>query len=50
MNKRPSGAITFLFSDIEGNTKLAQSLGIKWEILCAHHHKRLISRNGIMIP
>jgi len=29
MNKRSSGAITFLFGDTEGTTKLAQSLGDK---------------------
>jgi class 3 adenylate cyclase len=39
----PSGTVTFLFTDIEGSTKLAQSLGDKWEILRARHHHILQS-------
>lgn len=37
----PTGTITFLFTDIEGSTKLAQSLGDKWESLRARHHEIL---------
>jgi predicted ATPase/class 3 adenylate cyclase len=39
----PSGTVTFLFTDIEGSTKLAQSLGDKWESLRARHHEILES-------
>jgi len=43
MSSRPSGTVTFLFTDIEGSTKLAQSLGDKWESLRARHHEILNS-------
>jgi len=46
----PSGMVTFLFTDIEGSTKMAQSLGDKCESLRARYHKRLISSSGIIIP
>lgn len=46
---RPLETATFLFNDIEDNTKLDQSLGNKWESLRARHHKRLISSSGIII-
>jgi len=39
----PSGTVTFLFTDIEGSTKLARSLGNKWESLRARHHETLRS-------
>jgi len=39
----PSGTVTFLFTDIEGSTKLAQSLGDKWETLRTRHHEILKS-------
>jgi len=39
----PSGTVTFLFTDIEGSTKLAQSLGDKWESHRARHHEILKS-------
>lgn len=29
----PSGAVTFLFTDIEGSTKLAQAQGAVWPAL-----------------
>ena len=38
MSDRPSGIITFLFTDIEGSTKLAQEHPDKWEDLRARHH------------
>jgi class 3 adenylate cyclase len=34
----PSGTITFLFTDIEGSTKLAQEYPDRWESLRARHH------------
>ena len=41
MGNLPSGTVTFLFTDIEGSTKLAQSLGDKWETLRSRHHEIL---------
>ena len=43
MGNLPSGTVTFLFTDIEGSTKLAQSLGDRWETLRARHHEILKS-------
>ena len=43
MGDLPSGTVTFLFTDIEGSTKLAQSLADKWEALRARHHEILKS-------
>ena len=37
----PTGTVTFLFTDIEGSTKLAQSYADKWESLRARHHEIL---------
>ena len=37
----PSGTVTFLFTDIEGSTKLAQKYPVQWEILRARHHALL---------
>jgi len=34
----PSGTVTFLFTDIEGSTKLAQQHRAQWESLRARHH------------
>jgi len=34
----PSGTVTFLFTDIEGSTKLAQQYPDKWEGLRERHH------------
>src|SRR5215211_6707283 len=39
----PSGTITFLFTDIEGSTKLAQEHPSQWEALRARHHTILQS-------
>jgi len=39
----PSGTVTFLFTDIEGSTKLAQNHPDKWEILRERHHAILQS-------
>ncbi len=34
----PTGSVTFLFTDIEGSTRLAQQHGRAWEALRARHH------------
>lgn len=39
----PSGTVTFLFTDIEGSTKLAQEHRDTWEALRARHHAILRS-------
>jgi predicted ATPase/class 3 adenylate cyclase len=39
----PSGTVTFLFTDIEGSTKLAQEHRNTWEALRARHHAILRS-------
>jgi predicted ATPase/class 3 adenylate cyclase len=39
----PSGTVTFLFTDIEGSTKLAQEFPDRWETLRARHHAILQS-------
>ena len=38
MDSLPSGTVTFLFSDIEGSTKLAQEYPDQWETLRARHN------------
>jgi len=43
MGNLPSGTVTFLFTDIEGSTKLAQSNRGKWEYLQLRHHEILKS-------
>ena len=43
MTNQPSGTVTFLFTDIEGSTKLAQHHPEKWESLRARHHAVLQS-------
>jgi predicted ATPase/class 3 adenylate cyclase len=46
----PSGTVTFLFTDIEGSTKLAQEHPATWESLRARHHailrEAIESHNG----
>jgi predicted ATPase/class 3 adenylate cyclase len=39
----PTGTVTFLFTDIEGSTKLAQEHRHRWEALRARHHAILQS-------
>lgn len=39
----PSGTVTFLFTDIEGSTKLAQEYPDRWEFLRGRHHAILQS-------
>jgi hypothetical protein len=38
MNSFPSGTVTFLFTDIEGSTKLAQQYPDAMSALLARHH------------
>jgi predicted ATPase/class 3 adenylate cyclase len=38
MSTPPSGTVTFLFTDIEGSTKLAQEYPDQWEALRARHN------------
>ena len=41
METRPSGTVTFLFTDIEGSTKLAQEHPDKWESLRERHPEEM---------
>ena len=43
MGTLPSGTVTFLFTDIEGSTKLAQKYSDKWDSLQERHHAILQS-------
>src|SRR6266496_1782021 len=43
MESLPSGTVTFLFTDIEGSTKLAQEHPHLWETLRERHHEILQS-------
>ena len=43
MTSLPSGTVTFLFTDIEGSTRLAQQYRDKWETLRERHHAILHS-------
>jgi len=45
MTDLPSGTVTFLFTDIEGSTKIAQAYPDAWETLRDRHHE--ILRNAI---
>ena len=42
-NPRPTGTVTFLFTDIEGSTKLALHHRDEWEKLQKRHHATLHS-------
>jgi class 3 adenylate cyclase len=37
----PTGTVTFLFTDIEGSTRLVQSLGDRWPPLLETHNRLL---------
>lgn len=37
----PTGTVTFLFTDIEGSTQLAQHLGDRWLNVLEDHHRLL---------
>jgi class 3 adenylate cyclase len=41
MAELPSGTVTFLFSDIEGSTRLLRQLGDRWEDALARHNQIL---------
>src|SRR4030095_8473054 len=41
MTNLPSGTVTFLFTDIEGSTRLLQQLDEKYAILLADHERLL---------
>ena len=41
MDRHPTGTVTFLFTDIEGSTKLAREHPDAWEIAQRQHHKIL---------
>ena len=41
MNELPTGTVTFLFTDIEGSTKLAQEYPDEMPVLLARHHEIL---------
>ena len=43
MSNLPTGTVTFLFTDIEGSTKLAQEHPEKWDVLRDRHHAILHS-------
>jgi len=44
----PLGTVPYLFTDIEGSTKLVHFVGEKRELLRACHNEMLISRSGII--
>src|SRR5512134_2697025 len=52
MSIPPSGTVTFLFTDIEGSTKLAQEHPETWEKTQARHHvilrEAIESNNGFV--
>ena len=41
MASLPTGTVTFLFTDIEGSTRLLQELGERYAEALAHHHRLL---------
>jgi predicted ATPase/class 3 adenylate cyclase len=49
----PTGTVTFLFTDIEGSTRLVQALGDDWvPVLEAHNHlieKAITENNGVVV-
>jgi len=40
MSSPPTGTVTFLFTDIEGSTRLAQAQPAAWPAAQARHHRR----------
>ena len=38
MTTLPTGTVTFLFTDIEGSTRLTQQLGDAWPALLERHN------------
>jgi predicted ATPase/class 3 adenylate cyclase len=53
MHHLPTGTVTFLFTDIEGSTRLARALGDRWPDVLERHHQILrdaiLSHNGVEI-
>jgi len=53
MSSIPTGTVTFMFTDIEGSTRLVQDLGGRWpELLEVHNElarEALASHNGVLI-
>ncbi len=47
MSQLPSGTVTFLFTDIEGSTRLAQDLGPDYQRVLESHHR--LVREGLEI-
>jgi predicted ATPase len=48
-SRLPSGTVTFLFTDVEGSTRLLQQLGDEYVDILAQHHRALreaFARNG----
>jgi predicted ATPase/class 3 adenylate cyclase len=49
----PTGTVTFLFSDIEGSTRLLNELGERYADLLAEHHRRMraafVPRGGVEV-
>src|SRR5260370_36243484 len=41
MSELPTGTVTFLFSDIEGSTRLLQRLGARYADMPADHQRQL---------
>jgi predicted ATPase/class 3 adenylate cyclase len=41
MRELPTGTVTFLFTDIEGSTRLLQSFGERWQSILGDHHRLL---------
>jgi predicted ATPase/class 3 adenylate cyclase len=41
MTELPTGTVTFLFTDIEGSTRLLQSLGARWQPVLEDHNRLL---------
>ncbi|MFL5798033.1 MAG: ATP-binding protein [Actinomycetota bacterium] len=39
ISRLPTGTVTFLFTDIEGSTRLVQSLGPKWQAVLEEHNR-----------
>src|SRR5687768_9050180 len=52
MSNLPSGTVTFLFTDIEGSTKLAREFPETWDSARARHHQiireAIESNNGFV--
>ena len=41
MTELPTGTVTFLFTDIEGSTRLLQALGDRWQTILEDHNRLL---------